>query len=233
MLPVMQHPSVPAPIPLSEATFRATAVKGLHHNPPAALEAVRNGEPASPSDFDLNPGLYSELPAHPVPRPAAVLVPIVVHAALTVLLTQRTDGLAHHPGQIAFPGGKMEPNETPLETALREANEEIGLEAAHVEPLGHLDPYRTGTGYLIFPVVGLVRSGFALNLDSREVADAFEVPLAFLMDTSNHALHTRPWGGSERRFYAMPFEQRYIWGATAGILKNMHQRLFPDDPHTR
>lgn len=233
MLPIMQHRSAPELTPLSEASLRAMALKALHHTPPSALQAIRNGEPASPSDFDLNPGLYSELPAHPAPRPAAVLVPIVVHSALTVLLTQRTDGLAHHPGQIAFPGGKMEPDEAPLDTALREANEEIGLDAGFVEPLGYLDPYRTGTGYLVFPVVALVRSGFALRLDPREVADAFEVPLAFLMDTRNHAMHTRPWRGGERRFYAMPFEQRYIWGATAGILKNMHQRLFPDDPHTR
>ena len=144
-----------------------------------------------------------------------------------MLLTQRTDGLAHHPGQIAFPGGKMEPNDpSPLATALREANEEIGLDPSLVEPLGYLDTYRTGTGYLVFPVVALVRNGFELRLDPREVADAFEVPLAFLMDTRNHAMHTRTWRGGERRFYAMPFEQRYIWGATAGILKNMHQRLF-------
>lgn len=222
----MQQSSAATPSVLSEAGFRSVALKALYPSPPSAAVIVTGSEPASPSDFDLNPGLYSELPAHPAPRPAAVLVPVVAHAALTVLLTQRTDGLAHHPGQIAFPGGKMEPDETPLATALREANEEIGLDPAVVEPLGYLDPYRTGTGYLVFPVVALVRNGFTLKLDPREVADAFEVPLAFLMDTRNHAMHTRPWRGGERRFYAMPFEQRYIWGATAGILKNMHQRLF-------
>jgi 8-oxo-dGTP pyrophosphatase MutT (NUDIX family) len=146
---------------------------------------------------------------------------------LTVLLTQRTEGLPRHAGQIAFPGGRMEPTDRdPTATALREANEEIGLDPSFVEPLGYLDPYRTGTGFRIFPVVGIVREGFALQLDAREVAEAFEVPLAFLMDETNHRTEVRTWRGAERRFYAMPFEQRYIWGATAGIMKNMHKRLF-------
>ena len=159
------------------------------------------------------------------------------------------------PGESAAPGSpkvfKLSANETPLgpsprarealrvfadrlqnypdgaATALREAHEEVGLDASFVEPLGYLDAYRTGTGFCIFPVVALVRSEFELALDAREVAEAFEVPLAFLMDESNHTTHVRAWRGRERRFYAMPFEQRYIWGATAGIIKNMHQRLFP------
>lgn len=203
------------------------ARRALYPTPPGTPAYISGTEPPSPSDFDLNPGLFSELLPHPTPRPAAVLVPVVSHDALTVLLTQRTDGLAHHAGQIAFPGGKVEAGDSdPVATALRESQEEIGLAPEFVEPLGYLDPYRTGTGFIVFPVVGLVRRGFGLRLDPREVADAFEVPLAFLMDTRNHAMHTRPWHGGERRFYAMPFEQRYIWGATAGILKNMHQRLF-------
>jgi len=155
-------------------------------------------------------------------------VPIVGHAELTVLLTQRTDHLPSHAGQISFPGGKMEKGDSdPVATALREAQEEIGLDPRFVEPLGFLDAYRTGTGYRIVPVVALVHEGFELALDGNEVADAFEVPLAFLMDAQNHATHVRNWRGVQRRFYAMPFEQRYIWGATAGIMKNMHQRLFP------
>ncbi len=218
----MQDASATDASSLSEAGFRRLAGRTLHREAPE-LDGLRG-----PSDFDLNPDLAAELSGHPPPCPAAVLVPIVVRARLNVLLTQRTDSLSRHPGQIAFPGGKMEAGDAdPIATALRETQEEIGLSASFVEPLGYLDAYRTGTGYRIFPVVALVREGFELALDPNEVADAFEVPLAFLMDARNHKTHIRSWGGGERRFYAMPFEQRYIWGATAGIIKNMHERLFP------
>ena len=151
---------------------------------------------------------------------------IVARDQLTVLLTQRPDSMRQHAGQIAFPGGKVESEETPLEAALREAEEEIGLDHRFVEPLGYLDTYRTGTGFNVAPVVAIVRPEFTLRLDTREVAEAFEVPLSFLMDEANHQRHTRPWRGRERHFYAMPFGERYIWGATAGMLKNLHQRLF-------
>jgi 8-oxo-dGTP pyrophosphatase MutT (NUDIX family) len=182
--------------------------------------------PDTPSDFDLSPELVPEIARAPL-APAAVLIPIVARPELTVLLTQRTEALRRHAGQIAFPGGRMEPTDRdPLATALREAQEEIGLDPSFVEPLGYLDAYRTGTGFRIFPVVSLVREGFTLTLDAREVADTFEVPLAFLMDEANHRTEARTWLGVERRFYAMPFEDRYIWGATAGIMKNMHKRLF-------
>ena len=113
-----------------------------------------------------------------------------------------------------------------LDCALREAQEEIGLTADHVEPLGYLDSYRTGTGFQITPAVALVRPGFSMALDAREVAEVFEVPLAFLMDEANHRKASRAWRGRQRSYYAMPYEGRYIWGATAGMLKNMHQRLF-------
>lgn len=186
------------------------------------------GAPDTPSDFDLSPGLIPEVARAPL-TPAAVLIPIVARTELTVLLTQRTEGLPHHAGQISFPGGRMEPTDgNAIGTALREAQEEIGLDPRFVEPLGYLDAYRTGTGFRIFPVVSLVHEGFMLKLDGREVADAFEVPLAFLMDEENHRTEVRTWRGIERRFYAMPFEQRYIWGATAGIMKNMHKRLFSE-----
>jgi 8-oxo-dGTP pyrophosphatase MutT (NUDIX family) len=115
---------------------------------------------------------------------------------------------------------------SPVECALREAREEIGLPADFVEPLGYLDSYRTGTGFQINPVVAFVRPGFAVSIDTREVLDVFEVPLAFLMNEANHKRDSRSWRGRERYFYAMPYEGRYIWGATAGMLKNMHQRMF-------
>jgi 8-oxo-dGTP pyrophosphatase MutT (NUDIX family) len=182
--------------------------------------------PDTPSDFDLSPELVPELARAPL-APAAVLIAVIARAELTVLLTQRTDTLRSHAGQIAFPGGRMEPTDRdPMATALREAHEEVGLDPSFVEPLGYLDAYRTGTGFRIFPVVSLVREGFALKLDEREVADAFEVPLAFLMNEANHRTETRFWRGQERRFYAMPFGERYIWGATAGIMRNMHKRIF-------
>jgi 8-oxo-dGTP pyrophosphatase MutT (NUDIX family) len=225
------HEGASAIEPFSEAGFRLAARRGLHSLPPDPLEGGgpdRDPVVAPPSDFDLNPDAVAWLKDHPAPRPAAVLVPIVARDPLTVLLTQRTDSLPSHAGQIAFPGGKIEERDRdPIAAALREAQEEIGLAPDLVEPLGYLDAYRTGTGYRILPVVALVRPGFELKLDAREVADAFEVPLSFLMDARNHQMHVRSMRGVERRFYAMPFEERYIWGATAGIMRNMHQRLFP------
>jgi 8-oxo-dGTP pyrophosphatase MutT (NUDIX family) len=131
-----------------------------------------------------------------------------------------------HPGQISFPGGKLEAGDaTPVACALREAREEIGLPPANVEPLGFLDSYRTGTGFQISPVVGLVRPQFQAVLDPREVLEVFEVPLAFLMNPANHQRASREWRGRQRFFYAMPYQGRYIWGATAGILKNLYERL--------
>jgi 8-oxo-dGTP pyrophosphatase MutT (NUDIX family) len=223
----MQDAHATAVPPFTEARFRALAARALHKEPSKGSWCANAGDAPEPSDFDLNPELIPELATQPTPRPAAVLVPIVGRADLTVLLTQRTDHLPIHAGQVSFPGGKMEARDCDaVATALREAREEIGLNPRFVEPLGFLDAYRTGTGYRIIPVVAIVRQGFELTLDPNEVADAFEVPLAFLMDAQNHATHVRSWRGVERRFYAMPFEQRYIWGATAGIMKNMHHRLF-------
>lgn len=181
------------------------------------------------SDFDLNPDARIEpaLDHAPALTPAAVLVPIVARSKLTVLLTVRTGHLPQHAGQIAFPGGRIEENDGgPLGAALREAKEEIGLDPAFVEPLGFLEPYRTGTGFAITPVVALIEPHFELMPDPSEVADIFEAPLDFLMDAANHRIECRLWRGAERRFYAIPYEQRYIWGATAGILKALHRRLF-------
>jgi 8-oxo-dGTP pyrophosphatase MutT (NUDIX family) len=218
----MQDKAAPPQSPFSEPGFRQLATL-LSQTVPIADP----GQPDTPSDFDLSPELVPEVARAPL-APAAVLIPIIARAELTVLLTQRTEHLARHAGQIAFPGGRMEPTDhDPTAAALRETHEEIGIDASFIEPLGYLDAYRTGTGFRIFPVVSLVREGFTLQLDAREVADAFEVPLAFLMNEANYRTEVRFWRGAERRFYAIPFEQRYIWGATAGIMRNMHKRLFP------
>ena len=160
-------------------------------------------------------------------RPAAVLAPIIPRPeGLMVLLTLRAAHLRSHSGQVAFPGGKIDAGETPGETALREANEEIGLAPGLVEPLGWLDPYLTGTGYRVTALVALIDPAFTPTLNPDEVADVFETPFAFLMDAANHRLEERQWRGRTRKFYAMPHGERYIWGVTAGILRNLYERLF-------
>ncbi|HEY6257952.1 MAG TPA: CoA pyrophosphatase [Xanthobacteraceae bacterium] len=181
---------------------------------------------ATRGDLDLDPSLW-ERAGVKATRPAAVLVPIVDRAEPTVLLTLRTADLESHAGQIAFPGGKIEPSDaSPAAAALREAWEEIGLDGSLVEPLGHLDLYLTFSGFRILPTVARVAPSHRLTLNRAEVAEAFEVPLAFLMDAQNHALHSRDWKGVIRRYYAMPFGERYIWGVTAGILRNLYERVF-------
>ncbi len=205
--------------------FRRLAAARLLQRPASAADAL-----SSPSDYDLNPG--NQAPDPSTLKPAAVLIPVIARTPLSVLLTLRTGEMgqgrsAHHAGQVAFPGGKIEVTDADAcAAALREAKEEVGLEPSLVEPLGYVEPYRTGTGYLVTPVVGLVEPQFELTPDTREVADVFEVPLAFLMDDVNHRIDSFTWRGAERQFYAMPYEQRYIWGATAGILKALHRRLF-------
>jgi 8-oxo-dGTP pyrophosphatase MutT (NUDIX family) len=161
-------------------------------------------------------------------RPAAVLVPLVAREdGATVLLTQRASHLRQHSGQIAFPGGKIDDTDgSPVHAALREAQEEIGLDARHIEPLGYLDNYFTGTGFRIFPVVAMVQPPFDLVINRAEVDDVFEVPVEFLMEPKNHLLHERKLSGVARKFYAMPYGERYIWGATAGMLRNLYVRLY-------
>ncbi len=159
-------------------------------------------------------------------RPAAVLIPVVEHREPTVLLTQRAGHLADHAGQIAFPGGKIDATDaSPLDAALREAWEEIGLDRTFVDPIGYLDLYGTGFGFRILPTVARVRPGFTLNINHSEVDDAFEVPLAFLMNPVNHQIHSKEFRGMERTYYAMPYAERYIWGATAGILRILYERI--------
>ncbi|QWE16110.1 CoA pyrophosphatase [Polynucleobacter sp. AP-Nino-20-G2] len=158
---------------------------------------------------------------------AAVLIPLVLKTeGLSVLLTQRTDHLHDHAGQISFPGGRMDPEDlNPNETALRESEEEIGLHREGVEILGHLPQYLTVSGYSVTPVVGLVKPQAEYVLDAFEVADVFEVPLHFLMDPANHQVRVWESDQGSRRFYSMPYENRFIWGATAGMLRNLYHLL--------
>ena len=169
------------------------------------------------------------------PAHASVLVPLVLRDELTVLLTQRTDHLSDHPGQISFPGGRVEPEDADAAaTALREAHEEIGLDTSYVDVLGALPTYTTGTGFIVTPVVAFVRPGFAVKADPFEVAEVFEVPLAFLMDPANHRRHAIEVASVQREFLSIPWEgldeqgqpRRYfIWGATAAMLRNLYRFL--------
>jgi 8-oxo-dGTP pyrophosphatase MutT (NUDIX family) len=159
--------------------------------------------------------------------PASVLVPIVTHAGgLTVLFTQRTAQLRAHSGQVSFPGGRAEPGDaSPESTALRETQEEIGLAPERVEVIARMPEYLTRTGYRVTPVIGLVAPPLGLAPDSREVAEAFEVPLAFLLDSSNHKRETRELAGKQVGFWVMQYGERRIWGATAGMLVNLYRML--------
>ncbi|MBV9752870.1 MAG: CoA pyrophosphatase [Hyphomicrobiales bacterium] len=215
----------PSPAPLSAQEFTERAVRLLL---PLATEAEAQDEAALRNDGGDH-RIDDALPFIADPsaiRRAAVLMPVVARAEATLLLTERAAGLAVHAGQIAFPGGRLEPGETALAAALREAQEEIGLSPELVSPLGALDPYLTGTGFRITPIVALVDPSFHLVPNSHEVADVFEAPLAFLMDPTNHEIHSRELRGRLRRFYAMPWEGRYIWGATAGMIRILYERVY-------
>ncbi len=189
----------------------------LHEPPLLPLQPTRG-------DFDLNPQNR--------PRekrdltPAAVLLPLIFRAEPMVLLTQRTDTLSRHAGQVAFPGGRADPEDISLvETALRETQEETGIEPAFVTVAGFLDAYETGTGYAILPVVGILGEGFALMPQVAEVARIFEVPLSFLLDPANRRRESREFMGTQRSFFSYTYDGHYIWGATAAMLINFGERI--------
>jgi 8-oxo-dGTP pyrophosphatase MutT (NUDIX family) len=195
----------------------AHAVAGMRASDRRTIALMRG-------DHSLVPG---GAPPATALTPAAVLVPLVMQPEeLTVLLTQRTPHLAAHAGQISFPGGSVEPGDADsVDAALRETLEEVGLPRDHVEIIGRLDTYVTSTGFEITPVVGLVRAPYPTKLDPFEVAEVFEVPLAFIIDPANHQRHSREFKGTTRHFYVLPYENRYIWGATAGMLVNLAEVL--------
>jgi 8-oxo-dGTP pyrophosphatase MutT (NUDIX family) len=191
---------------------------------PAALRDPT--APAVRGDLDLDPESWTKAGVTAA-KPAAVLIPVVDRMAPTVILTQRTADLSSHAGQIAFPGGKIDAgDETPAGAALREAEEEIGLTPALVEPLGYLDLYLTFSGFRILPTVARIAPDFALTLNRFEVAEVFEVPLEYLMRPENHRRKSRDWNGIIRHYYEIPYRNRYIWGVTAGILRNLYERIY-------
>ena len=195
------------------------------HLDPLHDHAVEGGQRRS--DFDLTPDGWAGETDRPL-TPAAVLIGLVEReAGVNVILTRRSDTLRSHTGQVALPGGRVDPGERPWETALREAHEEVGLEPQYVQLVGLSTPYQTGSRYLITPVVGYVRPGYSLTANPHEVADIFETPFGFLMDPANYEEREgRAPSGEVRRFYATTHDERYIWGATAGILRALRERLY-------
>ncbi|UOK69583.1 CoA pyrophosphatase [Ancylobacter polymorphus] len=216
---VLTTPETTDAAPLDLGDFLARARARLLAVPDLDGDPVRG-------DHELTPEFRALVDARPV-RGAAVLVPIIARERPTVLLTLRSAHLSSHAAQIAFPGGKIDPQDDgPLGAALREAQEEVGLAADLVDPLGYLDPYLARTGYRIVPVVGLVQPDFGLTLNPGEVDEAFEVPLDFLMNDGNHQRESREWLGMVRTFHAMTYEKRRIWGITAGILRSLYERIY-------
>ena len=211
------------PAAISSAEFFDRARARLRFEVPAGLTDASVVPPSGDQGTDRMLQIIAQ--ERPI-RPAAVLIPIVDHAEPTVLLTQRAAHLNDHAGQISFPGGKIDAiDASPLDAALREAAEEIGLSREFIDPIGYLDLYATSFGFRILPTLARVKPGFTLRISESEVDDAFEVPLAFLMDPANHQVHSKEFRGMERSYYAMPFAQHYIWGATAGILRVLYERI--------
>ena len=214
----------PRKIPVDAVDHHLAAVARATLQP----EAIRQRFDAPPA---WTPELHTEVRfTDRAPVHAAVLVPIVMRAQPTVLLTQRTAHLVNHSGQVAFPGGKVDAGDADASaTALREAQEEVGLDPTLVQVVGVLPSYVTGSAFIISPVIALVTPGFKLSLNAGEVADVFEVPLEFLMNPANHRRHSLEWQGVRREWLSMPYldgeTERFIWGATAGMLRNFYRFL--------
>ena len=205
----------------ASSTIDPTTLRSQVERAVRALDDLPRGDELG--DHDLNPSL----PRARSRRAAAVLVPIIERPdGHTVLLTRRADHLHDHPGQVSFPGGRLDDTDRgPIDAALRETAEEIGLGREYVELAGLLDGYETVTGYGVTPVVAFIRPGFSLSLDAFEVAEAFEVPLAFFLDETSRRLHSGLRDGRRRYFYAFEYGDRCIWGATAGMLVNLQRRI--------
>lgn len=198
----------------------------MRYDAEALAKALARSTGAS-SDFDLNPGTI--LPEGRSLRPAAVLIAVWDRPeGQRLILTKRSSHLKHHPGQIAFPGGKIDAGDSgPEAAALREAREEIGLPPASVEVLGRMPTHETVTGYIVTPVLGLVRDDFTATPEAGEVEEVFSVPLSHVLDPSRYRIERRRWRGDWRRYYAVPYGPYYIWGATARILRGLAERLQP------
>jgi 8-oxo-dGTP pyrophosphatase MutT (NUDIX family) len=209
---------VAEPTRFSATDFRRRVAKRLSREPEPHV-----------GDHVFNPEIADQL-LKIERRPAAVLIPVIDRVPeATLLFTMRTGSLRSHAGQIAFPGGRIDPEDSgPEAAALREAEEEIGLPPQFVETLGRGPDYLTGSGYHVALVVAVVRLGFVLKLNPKEVADVFEVPLSFLMNPANHRIGSRTWNGAQRTFFEMPYADRHIWGITAGIVRVLYERLYAD-----